>query len=387
MPQSRAEGVRQGQGLAGEQLDERSTAAERHLRRVIDTAGDAYVAVDNDSIVTDWNATAATVFGWERDEAVGRHLVDLIIPPELADAHKTGFDRYQATGEASILGKVVEVPARRRDGTIFPIEITVWEVVEDGDSGARGFHAFLRDVSERKESEDRLRRTNQDLQAFAAMAAHDLRSPLAVISMYAELVSEELDGGAIDAAQAAERLQRIRRAAERGVALIEDLLAYASIGQESLEIGPVDLTLLTQSVALELQSGAERDISVTVEPLPEVEGSLPLLRQLVSNLLGNAVKYSPTDRPARVTVDATGGRSADWVTVRVTDNGDLIPEADRERLFGMFQRGAHREVPGSGVGLAICQRVAEAHGGRVFLDPDFIDGNRFCIELAANRQP
>ena len=94
-------------------MDERSDAAERHLRRVIDTAGDAYVAVDNDSVVTDWNATATAIFGWSPDEAIGRHLVDLIIPPELADAHKNGFDRYQATGEPSILGKVVEVPARR----------------------------------------------------------------------------------------------------------------------------------------------------------------------------------------------------------------------------------------------------------------------------------
>lgn len=365
-------------------MDERSTAAERHLRRVIDTAGDAYVAVDTDSVVTDWNATASAIFGWDRDEAVGRHLVDLIIPPELADAHKTGFDRYRTTGEPSILGRVVEVPARRRDGTVFPVEITVWEVADHADGG-RGFHAFIRDVSARKESEDRLRRTNEDLQAFAAMAAHDLRSPLAVISMYAELVSEELEGGSLDPAMAGEQLHRIRRAADRGVALIEDLLAYASIGQESLEIGPVDLSLLTRAVATELQAAAERDVAVTVHGLPEVEGSLPLLRQLVSNLLTNAVKYSPANRPVRITVDATGGRSADWVTVRVTDNGEPIAPDDRERLFGMFQRGVHTDVPGSGVGLAICQRVAEAHGGRVFLDPDYAEGNRFCIELAATR--
>ena len=246
-----------GRGIAiGEHVEDRNNAAERHLRRVIDTAGDAYVAVDNDSVVTDWNTTATTVFGWTRDEAIGRHLVDLIIPPEMADAHKTGFDRYQATGVPSILGRVVEVPARRRDGTVFPVEITVWEVAEDGADGTRGFHAFIRDISERKAAEDRLRRTNEDLQAFAAMAAHDLRSPLAVISMYAELVSEELEEGTIEPAAAADRLHRIRRAADRGVALIEDLLAYASIGSESLEIGPVDLTLLTQAVAAEQQAAA-----------------------------------------------------------------------------------------------------------------------------------
>ena len=230
---------------------------------------------------------------------------------------------------------------------------------------------------------DKLRQTNEDLQAFAAMAAHDLRSPLAVISMYAELVTEELEDGSLDPATAGERLQRIRRAADRGVALVEDLLAYASIGSESLDIGSVDLTMLAQAVAAEHQASADRLVHVKVEMLPEVEGSLPLLRQLLSNLVGNAVKYTPTDREVQIRVDTAAARSPDWVTIRITDNGDPIPAEDRERLFGMFQRGEHRDVPGSGVGLAICQRVAEAHGGRVLLDPDYSDGNRFCIELAA----
>ena len=231
----------------------------------------------------------------------------------------------------------------------------------------------------------RLRQTNEDLQAFAAMAAHDLRSPLAVISMYAELVSEELEDGSFDPATAGERLHRIRRAADRGVALVEDLLAYASIGSESLDIGAVDLTMLAQTVAAEHQASADRRVHVKVEMLPEVEGSLPLLRQLLSNLIGNAVKYTPTDREVQIRVDTAAGRSPDWMTIRITDNGDPIPAEDRERLFVIFQRGKHQDVPGSGVGLAICQRVAEAHGGRVLLDPDYTDGNRFCIELAATR--
>ena len=95
------------------------------------------------------------------------------------------------------------------------------------------------------------------------------------------------------------------------------------------------------------------------------------------------MKYTPADREVRIRVDTVASRQPDSVTIRVTDNGDPIPPEDRERLFGMFQRGDHQDVPGSGVGLAICQRVAEAHGGRVLLDPDYAEGNRFCIELAA----
>ena len=359
-------------------------SAELHLQRVLDTAGDAYVAVDTNGAVTEWNHAARTLFGWSRAEAVGRMLHELIVPPELLDAHLTGFARYQDTGVPAILGKVIEVPAAHRSGATFPVEMTVWEVA---DGSAHGFHAFLRDVSERRLAEDKLRRTNEDLQAFAAMAAHDLRSPLAVISMYAELVSEELGEGALDPAAAEERLHRIRRAADRGVALIEDLLAYACIGSESLEVGSVDLTVLAQSVAAEHQAAAERPVHVKVESLPEVEGSLPLLRQLFSNLIGNAVKYTPTDREVRIRIDTATAVAPDRVVIAITDNGDSIPAEDGARLFGMFQRGDNRDVPGTGVGLAICQRVAEAHGGRVFLDPDYTDGNRFCIELAADATP
>ena len=283
--------------------DEHGSAAELHLQRVIETASDAHVAVDDNGLVTEWNRAAASTFGWSRAEALGRRLQDLIVPTELA---------------------------------------------------------------------------------FAAMAAHDLRSPLTIISMYAELMSEELEEGTLDAALAGDQLHRIRRAADRGVALIDDLLAFASIGRESLEIGSVDLTLLTQAVAAEHQASSDRPVHVTVEALPEVEGSLPLLHQLISNLIGNAVKYAPPDREVAIAVDTEPARSPDRVTVRITDNGDPIAPGDRERLFGMFQRGDHRELPGSGVGLAICQRVAEAHGGRVLLDPDYAEGNRFCIELAAH---
>ena len=365
--------------------EERGREAELHLQRVIDTASDAYVAVDNEGAVTEWNRAAAATFGWSRAEALGRRLQDLIVPPEMAQAHGTGFARYQDTGVPSIIGRAVEVPARHRSGETFPVEITVWEV--DEDDGSRGFHAFLRDVTARRAADDKLRRTNEDLQAFAAMAAHDLRSPLAVISMYAELMNDELEEGTLDAESTADRLRRIRRAADRGVALIEDLLAYASIGRASLDIGPVDLTMLAQAVAAEHQASAARRVHVKVEMLPEVEGSLPLLRQLISNLVGNAIKYAPDDREVQIRIDTVAGRSPDWVTFRITDNGEPIAADDRERLFGMFERGAHREVPGTGLGLAICQRVAAAHGGRVTVDPDYADGNRFCIELAAGASP
>jgi len=251
-----------------------------------------------------------------------------------------------------------------------------------------GARPMTTDDAVHERADDALRRTNEDLRAFAAMAAHDLRAPLAVVSMYAELMLEELESGDFNPDEAAERIRRIHRAADRGVNLIEDLLAYTSLGQGAVDIELVDLNVLAQRTAGEHELNSERVVYVQVGDLPEVEGSTPLLRQLLGNLVGNAVKYGPADREVHVTVDSAPASSADRVVIRVTDNGDPIPPEDREHVFAMFARGANRgAVPGSGVGLAICLRVAEAHGGSITLDPDYDEGNRFLVELPVRQSP
>ena len=245
------------------------------------------------------------LFGWDRDEAVGRMLQDLIIPPEMAHAHT---DRVRPLPGRPASPRSSAGSSRCRPGTV-PVRRSLSRS-PSGRSPTTGHAASTRSSATSPSARPRttkLRQTNEDLQAFAAMAAHDLRSPLAVISMYAELVIEELEDGSFDPATAGERLHRIRRAADRGVALVEDLLAYASIGSESLDIGSVDLTMLAQAVAAEHQASADRRVHVKVEMLPEVEGSLPLLRQLLSNLIGNAVKYTPADREVQIRVDTVAG--------------------------------------------------------------------------------
>jgi PAS domain S-box-containing protein len=352
-------------------------SAERRLRQVLDTAGDAYVAIDDQGTVTEWNRAATTLFGWTRDEALGATLTHLIIPTDLVPQHIAGLERYLLTGEPHILGSPVEVPARRRDGQTFPVEITVWELI---DEGRRAFHAFLRDVSDRVRAAEELRQSNEDLQAFAAMAAHDLRSPLAMAGAYATLLSDQLAAGTFDPGQAPGLLQRIRTATDRGLALVEQLLRYSAIGQSSLQVETIDLAELVASVVEDQAAGTDRAAAFEVDDLPEVSGSRPLLRQLLGNLIGNALKYVPQDRDVHVRIDALV-EDPDWVSIRVSDNGDPIDAADAERLFGIFERGHDHRIAGSGVGLAICQRVAEAHGGHIGIDPGYDQGNRFCVVL------
>jgi PAS domain S-box-containing protein len=349
----------------------------RRTRRILATAADAYIAMDTSGRVTDWNEAAAATFGWSREEVLGERLEDLIIPPSHAAAHRAGLARYLASGEASILGRQLELEARNRSGTLIPVELTVWA---DQVDSVRGFHAFVRDITTRKRAEQNLRQLNADLTEFAAIAAHDLRSPLTTIQMQVDLVLTELEEG-WGLAEARDWIGRIGRTADRGVALIDDLLAYVSLGRDTLPPGPVVLDVLAREVVDAQLGSSGRPATCRVEPLPVVAGNEALLRQLVANLVGNAIKYVPADRTPDVVVDAVDAADGRCV-LRVSDNGDGFDAGERERVFEMFQRGrGSAEVPGTGIGLAICRRVAERQGGRIWIDPAVEHGSRLCVEL------
>jgi signal transduction histidine kinase len=221
---------------------------------------------------------------------------------------------------------------------------------------------------------------NAVLEDFAAMAAHDLRRPIAAVRGYAELLEDGLDDP--DRAVEAQRdlVARIQRAAQRGNEMITDILAFARIGAQALEVEEVDLVAEVRSVADELDALEQRPVRVEVGDLPKLHLDRSLLRLIVANVLTNAAHYVPSDREARVRVGVLAQDG--HVVIAFTDNGDGIAEADRGRLMRMFERGrdAHR-VPGTGIGLAICARAAEVLGGRFWVDDGPGGGARFCLAL------
>jgi PAS domain S-box-containing protein len=353
-------------------------ASERRTRRILATAADAYIAIDTSGRITDWNEAATVTFGWSREEAVGDHLENLIIPPSHASLHQAGLARYLHSGEAPILGQKLELEALSRSGTLIPVELTVWA---DHDDSVDGFHAFVRDITTRKRADQNLRELNADLTEFAAIAAHDLRSPLTTIQMQVDLVLTQLEDG-WTAAEARDWLQRIGRTADRGTALIDDVLTYVSLGRQTPAPRPVVVDTVAREVVDAQLSAAGRSATCRVEPLPVVAGDEVLLRQLLANLVGNAIKYVPADRTPDVVLDAEVRVADGRCVLRVTDNGDGFDDDERERVFEMFQRGRRGAgVPGTGIGLAICRRVAERQGGRIWIDAAFEGGSRLCVEL------
>ncbi len=226
---------------------------------------------------------------------------------------------------------------------------------------------------------EELARSNQELQSFASVVAHDLRSPLLTISGYCEILKEEF--GSMLPPGAIEYLEQITMAAGRMGRLIDDLLDYSRVGRGRDPMRTVDLHTVVEQVRANLDA-AIRDANATiqVDRLPPVRGDQTQLIQLFQNLVGNAIKFRdarPIVVSIRCEVEGAMHRFA------VADNGIGIDRKDFERIFRVFQRLHGKEYPGTGIGLALCQKIVERHGGRIWLESQLGQGSTFYFTLPA----
>jgi signal transduction histidine kinase len=225
-----------------------------------------------------------------------------------------------------------------------------------------------------------LRDREAELAAFAGVVAHDLKNPLAAIIGYAELVTDELDAGQLDLDLLRSTVARATLKVHRMGELIDDLLAYATARDKPLKVEPVDLKALVDDITADLLGSPAADATITVGPLPTVSADAGMLRQLLTNVVDNAVKYTRPGVPAQIEVSATTTEGT--VHLRIDDRGIGIPTGQRTRVFTAFHR-VHTDRPdtGTGLGLAICQRVAERHGGSVTATDSPDGGTRITVTL------
>ncbi|MDE0777056.1 MAG: PAS domain-containing sensor histidine kinase [Nocardioides sp.] len=351
--------------------------AEQRTRAIITASAAGYLSFDLEGRVIDYNDAALATFARTPEQVLGVRVDKLVArsSPVDGDSDRSALRLY-LDGEGPLPGNQrYEATATSLDGRSLVLDVVLWSV-EDEDEGL-GFHVFMTDISGRKQSELELRRANDDLANFSAAMAHDLRTPLTVVKGFASMLRGNLEGRREE-----EFVARIEGAADRGSRLIDDILAFAQIGREALHREPVDLTTLAEHVSAEHVVASDRRADVRVEPLPRVPGDEALLRTMLSNFVGNAIKYVPDDRDPAVVVDSVLDEATGWPVIRIADNGD--PLEDTDRLFDMFERGAADDrTVGSGVGLAVCRRIAELHGGRAWLETSEAGGPRFCVLLSA----
>jgi signal transduction histidine kinase len=225
--------------------------------------------------------------------------------------------------------------------------------------------------------------TNRELDAFSYSVSHDLRAPLRAVSGYARMLEEDY-GAQVDG-EGRRFLQTIRREAQRMGQLIDDLLAFSRLGRNALQVTNVDMTAVAREILPDVLRTTEARVEVEVQELPQARGDRNMLRQVLVNLLTNAVKFSARNPKARVTVGASAadGENVYWVR----DNGVGFDMRYAEKLFGVFQRlHAANEFEGTGVGLAIVQRVIHRHGGRVWAEAKEGEGACFSFALPASAE-
>lgn len=357
-------------------------ASEERFRILAVTANDAILSADAQGNITYFNPGAERIFGFTAEEVSGRPLTTLM-PERFQEAHRAGLARYLATREARVIGQTVELAGRRKDETEFPLELSLatWN------QGAElAFTAIIRDITSRKEGEERLRSyaaqlesANKELEAFSYSVSHDLRAPLRSLDGFSQALLEDYHDRLDDAGR--DFLRRVRAASQRMATLIDDLLSLSRVTRGELQLREVDLSALAAAVAAELQKGdPERDVRLAIAPDLVARGDAGLMRIVLQNLLGNAWKFTGKRSPAHVEVGAQAhdGRRAFFVR----DDGAGFDMAYAAKLFGAFQRlHASDEFPGSGIGLATVQRIIHRHGGEVWAEGTTGRGATFYFTL------
>jgi len=344
-------------------------ASEERFRILAVTANDAILSADRHGDITYFNPGAERIFGLRAEEVIGQPLTALM-PERFREAHRAGLARYVATGEARVIGKTVELAGQRKDGTEFPLELSLATWKQGADVA---FTAIIRDITARKEAEDTLRRyasqleaANTELEAFSYSVSHDLRAPLRSLDGFSQALLEDYHDRLDDAGR--DFLQRVRGASQRMGTLIDDLLSLSRVTRGELQVGEVDLSALAAAAAADLKkSDPARAVTFAIAPDLVVRADAGLMRIVLQNLLGNAWKFTGKRSSARVEVGsmAHDGRRAFFVR----DDGAGFDMAYADKLFGAFQRlHAAAEFPGSGIGLATVQRIIHRHGGEVWAE-------------------
>jgi PAS domain S-box-containing protein len=374
-------------GLRLEAADSASEASEARYRGLLEAAPDAMVVVNQAGEIVLLNLQAEKQFGYHRDELVGQQVTN-IIPEGFAERLIADDLRSAADALAQQIGTGIELSALRKDGTAFPIEIMLSPL-----ESAEGIliTAAIRDISVRKAAEEHLRqmveelkRSNEELGQFAYIASHDLQEPLRMVASYTQLLSKRYTGR-LDA-DADEFIAFAVDGASRMQQLIEDLLAFSRVATTGNPLLDTSSEFALEQ-ALENLRWAIKDSGalVTHDPLPTVQADEMQLVQLFQNLIGNAIKYQDPGVP-RVHVSAARDGTRSWI-FSVKDNGLGIDPQYFERIFGMFQRLHKRdEFSGTGVGLAICKKIVERHGGALSVESELGKGSTFSFALVGTKR-
>lgn len=364
--------------------------ADERFQMFMEAAPDAIVIVDGAGQMLLVNQLTEEMFRYHREELLSQP-VEMLVPERLRGVHTRHRQGYGHMPRTRPMGAGQTLSGRRKDGSEFPVEISL-SPLKTG--RGRLVMSIIRDVTERKQTEGaiqqlnselrlraaQLEEANRELEAFSYSVSHDLRAPLRAISGYVRMLKED-HAGRLDG-EGNRLLDVVQGESERMGLLIDDLLAFSRLGRQHMQTKAIDMSALARSVFESLTHGSPvSNLEFEVEPLPTACGDPAMLRQVFANLIGNALKFT-RNKPARLIT--ISGCSSDGVPAYcVRDNGVGFDEKYAHKLFGVFQRlHSDEEFEGTGVGLALVQRVILRHGGKVWAEGKPGQGAAFYFTLS-----
>lgn len=353
--------------------------SEARMRAIVDTAVDAIITIDGKGIIERFNPAAERIFGYSQVEVAGKN-VSFLMPSPYREMHDGYLSNYQRTGEKKIIGVGREVIGLRKDGTTFPIDLSVAEM-QVGEY--RMFTGIVRDISERKQGEERLARllhevsgANEELTNFAYVVSHDLKAPLRAIGSLADWLAIDYADKFDEEGQ--EHMRLLLSRVHRMSSLIDGILQYSRVGRIKETPVEVNLNQLVREVIDMLKPPV--NFAITIEnTLPVVFAERTRMQQVFQNLISNAIKYM--DKPEGKIQIACLEEDGQW-RFSVADNGPGIEERHFERIFELFQTLAPRDrVESTGVGLALVKKIVELYRGRVWVESRMGHGTAFLFSL------
>jgi len=367
---------------------------EANTRAILDAATDAFVSMDSDGTITAWNKKAAEIFGWTEAEAVGRDVFETCFPPEKREFYVRRWAAIQAANDGVIENRRVEIFARHSDGRTFPAEVAGWPVRQ----GERwGFNAFIHDISDRKGVEaalaaarDQALAASQLKSEFLANMSHEIRTPMnGVLGMISVLLETDLG------VEQREFARTVQASGEALLNILNDILDFSKIeaGRLDLESIDFDLRALVEDVASMFSQpahakGLELVCSVPVEMPAVLRGDPGRLRQIVTNLVGNAVKFTPSGEVVLELTMAGGDDTSTTMRFQVVDTGIGITESAQAPVFESFAQadtGTTRRYGGTGLGLTISRQLVDLMGGEIGLTSEVGRGSTFWFTVPLQR--
>lgn len=346
-------------------------SSELRYRRLFETAQDGILILNAlTGEITDANPFLLNMLGYSKQELLGKKLWEIGVMKDSVASHQA-FDTLQEKGYV----RYEDLPLETREGKPINVEFVSNVYPIDGEMVIQ---CNIRDITERKEAEEEVARSNKELEQFAYVASHDLREPLRMVSSFADLLAkrykDKLDS------KANEYITYMVDGTTRMQGLIDDLLLYSRVGTRGKPFEPVEMETVLQDVIASLKvSIEETKTKITHEPLPLIQADRVQMNQVLQNLISNAIKFR-REEPPRIDIKVAKG-AKEWV-FSVADNGIGIDPQLFDRLFILFQRLQPREkYPGTGIGLAVAKKVVQRHGGRIWVESQPGQGSTFFFTI------